>query len=222
MSIPSLRARRSVRVLSLASASTALVLGLSGSASACTIGEFSAAAVCDGSQGVIVVTDEDSSATPATVTVFLQENGADVKQVGEQTVRGSGEGTKVTFTEDWQPNATYRVHVKTDNGAVDDDVKDLLTTPSEGCAPEQSPTPTPTPSATTPVESPTPTPSPSGRTVPPKAPHNAPSPGVGGTHLAETGADSSTGTIAGIAAALVVAGGAVFLGLRRRGTAGGR
>jgi LPXTG-motif cell wall-anchored protein len=47
---------------------------------------------------------------------------------------------------------------------------------------------------------------------------NAPSPAAGKSNLAETGASSNTGLIAGIAAALVVVGGgAVFLGMRRRG-----
>jgi LPXTG-motif cell wall-anchored protein len=46
---------------------------------------------------------------------------------------------------------------------------------------------------------------------------SAPSP-AGEAGLAETGAGSNTGLIAGIAAALVVVGGgAVFLGMRRRG-----
>jgi LPXTG-motif cell wall-anchored protein len=41
---------------------------------------------------------------------------------------------------------------------------------------------------------------------------------AGDSNLAETGADSNTGIIAGIAAALVVVGGgAVFFGMRRRG-----
>jgi LPXTG-motif cell wall-anchored protein len=47
---------------------------------------------------------------------------------------------------------------------------------------------------------------------------NAPSPAAGESNLAETGANSNTGLIVGIAAALVViGGGAVFFGLRRRG-----
>jgi LPXTG-motif cell wall-anchored protein len=49
-------------------------------------------------------------------------------------------------------------------------------------------------------------------------PSNAPSPAAGESNLAETGANSNTGMIVGIAAALVVVGGgAVFFGLRRRG-----
>ncbi|HEY8979294.1 MAG TPA: LAETG motif-containing sortase-dependent surface protein, partial [Streptomyces sp.] len=48
---------------------------------------------------------------------------------------------------------------------------------------------------------------------------NNPTPAVGESHLAETGANSNTGLIAGIAAAFVViGGGAVFFGMRRKGS----
>ncbi|MER5601975.1 LAETG motif-containing sortase-dependent surface protein [Streptomyces sp. NPDC002265] len=220
MSISRRSARRSARIVGVASASAALTLGLASNALACNISEFSAVATCDDFKGVIVVTDKDPSATPATVTVYLQDNGTDVKQVGEQSVRGSAEGTKVTFTEDWKPNATYRIHVKTDNGAVDEDIKDNLTAPSTACKTPDKPTPTPPPSTPegTPTPSPTPSPSQSTSAAPTAMPSSAPSPG-GGSHLAETGADSNTGVIAGAAAALVVVGGgALYLGARRRGT----
>ncbi|MFF4691052.1 LAETG motif-containing sortase-dependent surface protein [Streptomyces sp. NPDC001307] len=50
---------------------------------------------------------------------------------------------------------------------------------------------------------------------------NAPSPAAGDSNLAETGANSNTGLIAGIAGALVVVGGgAVYFGMRRRGARG--
>ncbi|MFC5202466.1 LAETG motif-containing sortase-dependent surface protein [Streptomyces kaempferi] len=224
MSISRRSVRRSARIVGVASASAALALGLAGNALACNIREFSAVATCDGFKGVIVVTDEDSSATPATVTVFLQDNGTDVKQVGEQSVKGSAEGTKVTFTEGWKPNATYRIHVKTDNSAVDEDIKGNLTAPSTACKQtgvEPSPTQAPSVSATAPAPSPTPSPSQSTSATPAKTPSNAPSP-ASGAHLAETGTDSSTGVIAGIAAALVVVGvGGVFFGTRRRGANSG-
>ncbi|MER6539670.1 LAETG motif-containing sortase-dependent surface protein [Streptomyces sp900105755] len=219
MSISRRIAGHSARIVGVTSASAALALGLAGNALACNISEFSAVATCDNFKGVIVVTDKDSSATPATVTVFLQDNGTDVKQVGEQTVRGSAEGTKVTFDEDWKPNTTYRIHVKTDNGAVDEDIKGSLTAPSTACKTPDKPTPTPLPSTpeSTPTPSPTPSPSQSTSAAPMPKPSNAPSPG-GGSHLAETGADSSTGVIAGVAAALVaVGGGGLYLGARRRG-----
>jgi LPXTG-motif cell wall-anchored protein len=221
--------RRSVRILGVASASAALALGFAGNALACNIGEFSAEATCDGTSGVITVTDKDASAAEATVTVFLENNGADAKQVGEaQTVKGSREGVTISFAEDWQPNATYRVHVKANK--VDEDITPSLTTPSKACQTESpSPTPTeasPTPSetASTPAESDSPTPSAteSSSTAPATTTDNAPSPAAGSSNLAETGANSNTGMIAGIAGAfVVVGGGAVYFGMRRRGANNG-
>jgi LPXTG-motif cell wall-anchored protein len=215
---------RSVRALGVASASAALALSVAGNALACDISEFSAEAKCDGDKGVITVTDKDPSGIPATVTVFLQNNGADLKKIGEQTVKGSREGVTITFAEDWKPNAEYRVHVKA-AGYVDEDIEPNLTTPSTACkkdeekppAPSDTPTPTPSDSASTPAEETgTPAPSESASTTAPA--ENVPSPAAGDSNLAETGANSNTGLIAGIAVALVaVGGGAVFFGLRRRG-----
>ncbi|WP_416957794.1 LAETG motif-containing sortase-dependent surface protein [Streptomyces sp. Agncl-13] len=222
--------RRSVRILGVASASAALALGFAGNALACNISEFSAEATCDGTNGVITVTDKDASGTPAVITVFLENNGADTKQVGKPTeVKGSAQGVTVSFAEDWQPNATYRVHVKAGN-QVDKDITPNLTTPSKACETESpSPSPSeasPTPSATpsTPAESDTPTPSASesSSTAPATTTDNAPSPAAGDSNLAETGANSNTGMIAGIAGALVVVGGgAVYFGMRRRGASNG-
>ncbi|MFI6548252.1 LAETG motif-containing sortase-dependent surface protein [Streptomyces prunicolor] len=223
--------RRSVRILGVASATAALALGFAGNALACNISEFSAEATCDGSDGVITVTDKDASATEATITVFLENNGGDAKQVGTaQTVKGSKAGVTVSFTEAWQPNATYRIHVKASN-KVDEDITPNLTTPSKACETESpSPTPSdtspaPSDSATPPAESDTPTPSAkeSSSTAPATTTDNAPSPAAGSSNLAETGANSNTGMIAGIAGALVVVGGgAVYFGMRRRGAANGR
>ncbi|MDT9701872.1 LAETG motif-containing sortase-dependent surface protein [Streptomyces sp. P17] len=226
LSIPRRTVARSVRVLGIASASAALVLGVSGNAFACDIKDFSAEAKCDGDNGVITVTDVDAAGVPATVSVYLQNNGADLKKVGEQVVEGSREGVTITFAENWKPNAEYRIHVKAE-GYVDEDIKPNLTTPSTACkkedtpAPSDSPTPTPTPSdsASTPAEeTPAPSPSEGDSTAPADTSSNAPSP-AGESNLAETGADSNTGLIAGIAIALVaVGGGAVFFGLRKRST----
>ncbi len=226
------RTARSVRILGVASASAALALGVAGNAFACNISEFSAAAKCDGEKGVISVTDKDPSGTPATVTVFLGE-----KLIGTQDVVGTREGVTVDFSEDWAPNATYRVHIKAGN-QVDEDIKPDLTTPGEACKTEPTPTPTPTPPVSetpTPSEPATPTPSASEPEEPatptPSAPESTPAapadsvptPAGGSSNLAETGASSNTGVIAGIAAALVaVGGGAVFFGMRRRGTTGNR
>ncbi|MFJ9007320.1 LAETG motif-containing sortase-dependent surface protein [Streptomyces canus] len=216
------RTARVSRFLGVAAASTAIVLGASGNALACNINEFSAEAKCDGTQGVITVTDVDKSGVEATVSVYLQSNGADAKKVGEQTVKGSKEGTTITFEEDWAPNAEYRIHVEALPYIKGADIKQNLTTPATACKTEDTPTPTPTPSdsASTPAEeSPTPTPSASeGTTAPATVESNAPSPAAGDSNLAETGANSNTGLIAGIAIALVaIGGGAVFFGLRRRG-----
>ncbi len=222
MSITRRSVARSVRILGVASASAALALGVAGNALACNINEFSAEAKCDGNKGVISVTDVDPSGTPAVVTVYLENNGADEKKVGEQEVKGSVEGATITFAENWKPNAEYRIHVKAGN-QVDEDITPNLTTPSTACKKEEEPTPTPTPtpsdSASTPAEdTPTPTPSASDSTPPADTPSNAPSPAAGDSNLAETGANSNTGMIAGIAVALVaLGGGAVFFGLRRRG-----
>ncbi|MEV5913833.1 LAETG motif-containing sortase-dependent surface protein [Streptomyces chartreusis] len=215
-----------MRALGVASASAALALSAAGTALACNISEFSAEAKCDGDKGVITVTDVDPSGVPATITVFLQNNGADLKKVGEQVVKGSREGVTITFAEDWKPDAEYRVHVKA-AGYVDEDIKPNLTTPSTACKKEEPPAPsdTPTPSApaSTPAEetdSPTPTPSESDSTPPASS---APSPAAGDSNLAETGANSNTGMIAGIAVGLVaLGGGAVFFGLRRRGASNDR
>lgn len=221
---------RSARVLGVASASAALALGVAGNALACNINEFSAEAKCEGTQGVITVTDVDKAGVEATVSVYLVEKNADVRKVGEQTVKGSKEGTTITFEEDWAPNAEYRIHVEALPYIKGEDIKPNLTTPSTACkTEEESPTPTATPSpsdsATPPAEeeSPSPSASESESTAPASSPSNAPTPAAGDSNLAETGANSNTGVIAGIAAALVaIGGGAVFFGMRRRGASSTR
>ncbi|MEU2400336.1 LAETG motif-containing sortase-dependent surface protein, partial [Streptomyces pseudogriseolus] len=201
-----------------------LALGAAGNAAACNINEFSAEAKCEGDKGVITVTDVDPAGVPATVTVFLQNNGADIEKIGEQVVKGSKEGTTITFEEDWKPNAEYRIHVSA-KPYVDEDIKPNLTTPSTPCKEdEETPSAEPTPSEETSApaeESEEPSPAPSESTSesapPADTSDNAPSP-AGESNLAETGANSNTGMIAGVAAALVVlGGGAVFFGMRRRG-----
>ncbi|MEW2513508.1 LAETG motif-containing sortase-dependent surface protein [Streptomyces sp. NPDC046870] len=223
--------RRSAHVLAVASGSAALVLGLAGSALACNIKDFSAEAGCDGDKGVIAVTDTDASAKDATVSVFLKGVGGVETKVGEQPVKGSKEGTRITFSEDWKPSATYRIHVKAGN-IVDEDIQPDLVTPSTACKtesenpkPTDSATPSPSsspsssPSKSAPAQPATPAPSASGSSsAPAGTSENAPSPAAGESNLAETGANSNTGLIAGVAALLVVAGGgAVWFGMRRRG-----
>ncbi|MGQ4417035.1 LAETG motif-containing sortase-dependent surface protein [Streptomyces sp. SAS_269] len=229
MSITRRNARRSVRILGVASASAALALGVAGSASACNIRDFTAVASCTGEQGQITVTDTDASGTNATVTVF-EKTDAGETQVGQKDVEGSGgAGTPVVFDVDWKASTTYRIHVKTDRFNVDQDIKPDLTTPATACKKEESSSPSapaspsskPSPSA--PEESAKPTPSESeSSTAPAGTSGNAPSPAAGDSNLAETGANSNTGMIAGVAGALVVVGGgAVFFGMRRRGAKNG-
>ncbi|MEU3276676.1 LAETG motif-containing sortase-dependent surface protein [Streptomyces antibioticus] len=235
MSLSRRTARRSVRALGVAAASAALAFGTAGSAFACTIGDFSATAACDGDKGVITVTDKDPSGVPAEVTVFLENNNADVRQVGiGQTVKGTAKGATISFAEDWEPNAVYRVHIEAGTKSkklVSADIDPFLKTPAKACKADDSTTPSSTPSGT-PTATPSASPSGSADTESP-AP-SEPSAGGGGTpapagndvqpaaqqsNLAETGASSNTGLIVGLAALLVVlGGGAVFFGLRRRGS----
>ncbi|MFF8102027.1 LAETG motif-containing sortase-dependent surface protein [Streptomyces sp. NPDC016640] len=224
LSVSRRTASRTLRALGVVSASAALALGVVGNAVACNINEFSAEAKCAGDKGVITVTDVDPAGVPATVTVF-QNSGAGETKIGEQVVKGTREGTTITFEEDWKPNAEYRIHVEA-KPYVDEDIKPNLVTPATACKKAEEETPAPTPSTpeeetpSAPAEEPgTPTPSASESesTPPADTASNAPSP-AGESNLAETGANSNTGLIAGVAGALVVVGGgAVFFGMRRRG-----
>ncbi|KPI29464.1 LPXTG-motif cell wall anchor domain protein [Actinobacteria bacterium OV320] len=237
MSLPRRTAARSVRMLGVTAASAALALSAAGTALACDISEFSATAACDGAKGSITVTDKDPTGVPAEITVFLENNGGDLRQVGAaQTVKGSAAGVTISFAEAWEPNAEYRIHVKAVKGKkilVDKDIPGNLTTPSKACEAEDTSTPSTTPSTTPsstpsdstttapPAETTTPSPSASASDSAAPAPSasNAPSAAAQESNLAETGAGSNTGLIVGIAAVLVaVGGGAVFFGMRRRGS----
>ncbi|KFF99247.1 membrane protein [Streptomyces scabiei] len=228
------RTARTSRYVGVAFASAALVFGAAGNAMACSIKDFSAVAECDGDKGVIRVTDVDALGIEAEITVYLENNGADLRQVGSRTVLNStADGVTVTFEEDWEPNAEYRVHVTAEN-YVDEDIKPNLVAPAKACK-EKADTP---PAASKSPEKPaddedkgkekdkgepsetrtSPTPSASEGTTPVGSNgNNAPSP-EGDSNLAETGADSHTGPIAGAAAAMVALGaGAVYYSMRRRG-----
>lgn len=235
MSLSRRTAARSARALGVTAASAALALGAAGSALACEIGDFSATAACDGAKGVITITDKDASGVPAEVTVFLENNNADVRQVGTaQTVEGSQKGTTVSFAEDWEPNAVYRVHikaVKNDKVLVNADIEPFLTAPAKACEADDTTTPSGTPSGTpsqTPTDtapepadtdSPAPSGSSSGGDSTPEPVSNDVSPAAQQSNLAETGAGNNTGLIAGVAALFVLlGGGAVFFGMRRRGS----
>ncbi|WP_322726015.1 LAETG motif-containing sortase-dependent surface protein [Streptomyces spongiae] len=221
-----------MRFLGVVSASAALVLGVASNAMACTIRDFSAKAECDAKgKGVISVTDVDPTGVTAEVSVYLENNGADERLVGTQTIKDStAKGVTVTFSENWKPNAEYRIHIKAE-GYVDEDIKPNLTTPSEACKkgsdkppasetpkPSDKPSDKPSTPADTKTDTPTPSESESESTSPaPAGDGNAPAP-EGDSNLAETGADSNTPVIAGVAAAfLAVGGGSIYYGTRRRG-----
>ncbi|MFF6786262.1 LAETG motif-containing sortase-dependent surface protein [Streptomyces sp. NPDC012510] len=232
----SLRTARTSRSLGVAFASAALVFGAAGNAMACSIKDFSAVAACDGDKGVIRVTDVDPLGVKAEITVYLENNGADLRMVGSKTIENStAEGVTVTFEEDWEPNAEYRIHVTAED-YVDEDIKPNLIAPAEDCEKEADTPPAAQGNPEKPAEdkgkdkeqekdkgepsrtktSPTPS-APQGSTATGGSDNNAPSP-EGDSNLAETGADSHTGPIAAFAAALVALGaGAVYYSMRRRG-----
>ncbi|MGW0706950.1 LAETG motif-containing sortase-dependent surface protein [Streptomyces sp. NPDC002643] len=226
------RITRTARGLGIATASAALVLGVAGNAMACSIKDFSAVAECDGDKGVIRVTDVDPLGVTAQVSVYLENNGADLRMVGEQSIENStAEGVTITFEEDWEPNAEYRIHITAEE-YVDEDLP-ILVAPDTACAQTETP-PADAASPAEPEENQgkgdyqgedepsetknSPSPSPTGNAVPAGSDdNNIPSP-EGRSNLADTGADSHTGPIAAIAAALVFLGaGAVHYSMRRRG-----
>lgn len=204
------------------------MFGAAGNAMACSIKDFSAVAECDGDKGVIRVTDVDPLGVKAEITVYLENNGADLRQVGSRTIENAtADGVTVTFEEDWEPNAEYRVHVTAEN-YVDDDIKPNLIAPAEACETEADTPPAASKKPGKPADdkdkdvpsetrtSPTPS-APEDTTPAGSNNNNAPSP-EGDSNLAETGGDSNTGPIAGAAAALVALGaGAVYYSMRRRG-----
>jgi hypothetical protein len=209
-----------VRSIGIASAAGALTLGVAGSAFACDISEFTPAAACDNGKGAITVLNKDYSQTSVTITVSQGQT-----QVGVQEgLKGSSEGVLVTFPVAWQPNTTYTVHVVKTSGGQNVGSKDV-TTPATACEVSTPTTPATTPAGSTPVTTPAETTpaaddTPSAGVAPVVADTNAPSPAAGGgAKLAETGGSGSTGTIAGVAAALVAMGGGAVFMLRRRNPA---
>lgn len=212
------------------------MFGAAGNAMACSIKDFSAVAECDGDKGVIRVTDVDPLGVKAEITVYLENNGADLRMVGSKTIENStAEGVTVTFEENWEPNAEYRIHVTAED-YVDEDIKPNLVAPAESCGQEADTPPAaqgnperpsgnkdkgkekdeekdePSQTKTSPAPSAPEETAPAGGSD-----NNAPSP-EGDSNLAETGSDSNTGPVAGLAAALVALGaGAVYYSMRRRG-----
>lgn len=233
------RTARTSRYVGVAFVSAALVFGAAGNAMACSIKDFSAVAECDGDKGVIRVTDVDPLGVKAEITVYLENNGADLRQVGSETIENStAEGVTVTFEENWEPKAEYRIHV-TAADYVNEDIAPNLIAPAKACGADADTPPADSKSPEKPAadenkgkdegegngkDEPSrtknsPSPSASAGTTPVGSnDDNAPSP-EGDSNLAATGGDSNTGTIAGAAAALVALGaGAVYYSMRRRGT----
>ncbi|MFF3616428.1 LAETG motif-containing sortase-dependent surface protein [Streptomyces sp. NPDC002580] len=215
-----------MRILGVASASAALALGVAGNALACTIGDFEAVASCDGAKAVVTVSDTDRSPNKATITIFLKSSGGKDKQVGTGEVTGQENrkaSVTIDLTEDWVPGGEYRAHVDVPTRVnADTDVKSVPAEPcapkSESPSPSESAEPSEAPSSEAPSDSATPSESESSA-APATSDDNQPSAAAAGeSNLAETGANSNTPMIAGIAGALVVVGGgAVFFGMRRRG-----
>ncbi|MFF7392686.1 LAETG motif-containing sortase-dependent surface protein [Streptomyces scabiei] len=231
------RSARTSRSIGVAFAAAALVLGVAGNAMACTIKDFSAVAECEGDTGVIRVTDVDPLGVKAEISVYLENNGADLRMVGSRTIVDStAKGVTVTFDEDWEPNAEYRIHVEAED-YVDEDLP-ILVAPAEACTAEAI---TPPAAAKAPKKPSTDEKSdedkdknkdgdeepgkeagedegePSRTKTSPTASESEDTatagsdgdnaPSPGGdSNLAETGADSNTGTIVGAAAALVALG----------------
>ncbi|MGV9248563.1 LAETG motif-containing sortase-dependent surface protein [Streptomyces sp. NPDC003710] len=222
---------RAARVIGTSAAAAALALGAAHTALACSIGDFSAAAVCDANgKGVIRVTDRDASGTPATVTLNVvlnqpinNERSVDTKTIEHPTAQGT---TVDLVPLDWYAGETFRVHVKAGD-RVDDYIEPPLVISADTCKPSGAPSAPVTPSAHPSSTSASAAPSSAAPTEPSAAPtrpsaaaapsaSSAPSPAGGGSGLAETGAGGSTPVIAGVAVALVLAGGGTVIGLRRR------
>lgn len=201
-----------VRSVGVASAAAAIALGVAGTASACTISEFTSSISCDqpSGKGVITVLDQDISQSKVTITV---QSGNNTVATQADVVGNGDTGTKVTFPGiDWTQGATYTVHVtRLSHGQQVLVGDEKVTVPNEACtAPKAQPTsaaPTPTQKA--------PAPAPAASSAAAVADTASPSPSPSG-NLAETGGSGSTGTIAGIAGALVVVGGGAVFMLRRR------
>ncbi|WP_338895847.1 LAETG motif-containing sortase-dependent surface protein [Streptomyces sp. TG1A-60] len=218
------RIARTSRCIGVAVASAALVFGAAGNAMASSIKDFSAVAECDGDKGVIRVTDVDPLGIKAEITVYLENNGADLRKVGSRTIENStAEGVTITFEEDWEPNAEYRIHVTADK-YVDEDIAPNLVAPAEACGKEADTPPAPAESPEKPAQQEpseaekSPTPPTSKNTASAGTSNNNVPSAEGGSDLAETGTDAGTGPIAGAAAALVALGaGAMYYSTRRRG-----
>ncbi|CAM5737655.1 hypothetical protein SALBM311S_06872 [Streptomyces alboniger] len=165
LSISRRTAVRTARILGVASASAALALSAAGSALACNISEFSAEAKCDGTKGVITVTEEARFRCPGRRRGFLRRTARleeDRPAIGQRPREGPSPSPRTGPGSAGSPPSPQAGNL------VHEDIKPNLTTLSTACKTEDTPTPTPTPtpsdSASTPAEetdSPTPSATPS-------------------------------------------------------------
>jgi hypothetical protein len=215
-----------VRSLGVASAAAVLSLGFAGSAFACQIADFHASVACDSTNGTatITVTDNDANGPSASVSLF---NGS--TQIGTtQTVSGGTQGSpgQVSFTDvPWMSTGEWTVHVTVPH-YIDDQTVEVDAT-GAACSAPTTPVPPTTPPATpstTPSKSTSASPSTSASVSASASASASPSSSVdssvtaspSGPALAETGGGNDSGLIAGVAGALVIAGGGVVFALRRR------
>ena len=220
-----------VRTLGVASAATVLSLGFAGSAFACNIADFHGSVACDSSSGTATVTVTDDDSTGHTATVELSYGGT---QIGTtQTVVGNAKtpGQVVFSNVPWETSgswtATVNVPGAIDNQTVSIPASDATCSAPTTPAPPTTPPATPsTPPSSAPASSAPASPS-GGSSVSATASPVSSVSAVAtvsasptGPALAETGGGNDSGLIAGIAGALVIAGGGVVFALRRRSAAG--
>ncbi|MEV7027735.1 Cys-Gln thioester bond-forming surface protein [Kitasatospora sp. NPDC093558] len=163
----------------------------------------------------------DSNGVRVTVANGGDEAGTvNVKPVGKDLVVQPGKTESLVVPVN--NKAAYDITVTGPNGYTNN-FKGILDCKGTGTpvTPSTSPsTPSVTPKPTTPGATPSGTPSASVSTAAHPAPvATSSAPGTGG--LAQTGASSNTPILAGVAGALVIAGGAAVFFLRRRGRHGG-
>lgn len=202
-----------------------------GSAAACNINDFSvgSTAQCDISVGVakaaITITDKDASGTPADITVYLHlASGESGREVGSAHIaHPTGTGVSQTILVDWLPGYSWDVHVKAGT-AVNQTLTVHPASIDISCGANAS-SPSAAPSHTAPASSkPSPASVVSTSAAPSKTSSATPSAAASGSpkgsSLAFTGGGDNSGLIAGLACAIIAAGGGVLFALRRRGAAG--
>lgn len=229
-----------VRTLGVAAAASALSLGFAGSAFACSIHDFSGSAACDSSNGTATITVTDDDSTGHTADLQLSYGGTQIG--GTKTVVGNAQtpGQAVFTDVPWETSGSWTVTVSVSGVRLGGSTIQVPTSGAACAAPTTSAPATP-PTASSSASAPTsaaPSASASAASsgtasAPPApsssaaaggsasaAPVSAASASPTGPALAETGGGNDSGLIAGIAGALVIAGGGVVFALRRRSAAG--